>query len=152
MGVAQKTTSSIDSSANSKRGVSGALLEYIRSGIGFITILPIFRHHFPGLLFKFGTILKKCTSEGLFCLVYVSFYYAHYIYISFYLSISVCLSVSLYLIVCATRKWFCYIMLLKNDKKAIRASSCYVHQLYTRFTDKYYNIILITQCKFKINL
>ena len=42
MGVAQKTTFSIDSSANSKRGVSGALKEYIRSGIGFITILPIF--------------------------------------------------------------------------------------------------------------
>ena len=46
MGVAQKT---IDSSANSKRGDSGALIEYIGSGIGFITILPIFRHHFPGL-------------------------------------------------------------------------------------------------------
>ena len=42
MGVAQKTTFSIDSSANSKRGVSGALIEYFRSGIGFITILPIF--------------------------------------------------------------------------------------------------------------
>ena len=42
MGVAQKTTFSIDSSANSKRGVSGALIEYIRIGIGFITILPIF--------------------------------------------------------------------------------------------------------------
>ena len=42
MGVAQKTTFSIDSSANSKRGDSGALIEYFRSGIGFITILPIF--------------------------------------------------------------------------------------------------------------
>ena len=42
MGVAQKTTFSIDSTANSKRGVSGALMEYIRSGIGSITILPIF--------------------------------------------------------------------------------------------------------------
>ena len=42
MGVAQKTTFSIDSSANSKRGVSGALIEYTRSAIGFITILPIF--------------------------------------------------------------------------------------------------------------
>ena len=50
MGVAQKTTFSIDSSANSKRGVSGALIEHIGSGIRFITILPIFRHHFPGLI------------------------------------------------------------------------------------------------------
>ena len=52
MGVTQKTTFSIDSSANSKRGVSGALIEYIGSGIGFITILPFFRHHFPGLTSK----------------------------------------------------------------------------------------------------
>ena len=42
MGVAQKTTFSIDSSANSLRGDSGAIIEYIRSGIGFTTILPIF--------------------------------------------------------------------------------------------------------------
>ena len=42
MGVAQKTTFSIDSSANGKRGDSGALIEFIGSGIGFITILPIF--------------------------------------------------------------------------------------------------------------
>ena len=42
MDAAQKTTISVDSSANSKRGVSGALIEYIRSGIGFITIFSIF--------------------------------------------------------------------------------------------------------------
>ena len=48
--MAQKTTFSIDSSPNSKRGVFWALIVYIGSGIGFITILPIFRHHFPGLI------------------------------------------------------------------------------------------------------
>ena len=58
MGVAQKTTFSIDSSANSKRGVSGALIEYMGSGIGFITILPIFRHHFPGLLVLHEKLIK----------------------------------------------------------------------------------------------
>ena len=42
MGVAQKTTFSIDSRANSKRGVSRALIEHIEGGIGFITILPLF--------------------------------------------------------------------------------------------------------------
>ena len=57
-GVVQKTTFSIDSSANSLGGVSRALMEHIGSGIGFITILPMFRHHFPGIFTKIYFSLK----------------------------------------------------------------------------------------------
>ena len=50
--MAQKTTFSIEYSANRKGGVSRDLLECLGSGIRFITILPISMHHMTGLTVK----------------------------------------------------------------------------------------------------
>ena len=46
MGVAKKALSPSIQVRTAVKGVSGTLIEYIRSGIRFIKILPIFRHHF----------------------------------------------------------------------------------------------------------
>ena len=81
-GCGPKTTFSIDSNANSKRGVSGALIEYIGSGIGFITILPIFRHHFPGLLMYYKNNLNH--KNNLITKYYISYNYSISLYNVYY--------------------------------------------------------------------
>ena len=52
MGVAKKPLSPSIQARTVVKGVSRTLIEYIRSGIRFITILPIFRHHFHSLYVK----------------------------------------------------------------------------------------------------